>query len=103
MEPKPLVPLGVADRPVAGPVAEAIHLNAKARPRAVEVEDVGAQRVLLAEGEAVLPPSLEALPEQGLRQGQGSAQTLGQGAGFGGCVHQVFRVRENPAEESRRI
>jgi hypothetical protein len=81
----------------------AIHLNAKARPRAVEVEDVGAQRVLLAEVEAVLPSGLEAVPEQGLRQGQGSAQATSCGAGVGGGVHEVIQERENPAEESGRI
>jgi hypothetical protein len=94
--------MGIADGSVGRTVALAIHLDAKARPRAVEVEDVWAQRVLLAEVEALLLSGLEALPEQGLRQGQGSAQTLGQGAGFGGCVHQVFRVIGNPAEGSGR-
>ena len=81
---KPFIPMGIADGSVGRTVALPIHLDAEARPRAVEVEDVGAQRVLLAEVEALLSPGLEALPEQGLGQGQGSAQAPGQGVGFGG-------------------
>lgn len=73
-------------------VRRAINFDAEAGLGAVEIQNVGAERMLAAEAQAGEAAAAQVGPQDDFRQRHGAPEAAGTVDGAGGCAHAEVRV-----------